>query len=432
MRRYLIAASVIAAISILASFLLYESGLLSRCAAKLATYYANLGLLGRETAPHRAAHLLASTFLGFATAWAALDIPKAAHKWIVILGTMLLVMSFSVTLLPLGVFFEPFSSLFTILVAASLAHGYSLTEPGSRKALLHLYLGDRISRSTLSSLLESAAPGFLEGQNCKVTVLCLRLFNLAALRSALPPPELVDLTAHFLRHSAEFLAHRGAYLDESSPDSVRAYFGLPREITGHAQVACRVARELDERLTNLNHELEARFFHRIDFGIALASGEVTAGTYRSPVLSKLQAIGDLAEYAHRLCGANAPYGSHILLNAETYSLIRKIYAVRPMELMYDASAELMAEAYELLDLKDQLTSSEEAARERFWQGVILYREGRAEQALKIFSELQTDRPADRPLGYFIGRAQSLLLGDSDHHGQNSLLVNGHARVLQSV
>lgn len=434
MRRYLLAALAIAAISIVATSLLYEMGALSRCADKLADFYAQLGFLPPGTVPHRGAHYVAFSLLGLATSWAALDIPKPSHKWIVIIGTMLLVTGFSLSLLSLRIFFEPFSSLFAILVAASLAYAFSLTEEGSRKALLHLYLGDRISQQTFSSLLTREPPRFLQCENTRVTVLCLRLFNLAALRHALPPPDLVDISARFLRHSAEFLAQRGAYLEESSPDSVRALFGLASSnaATPHAEQACQVARELATRLANLNHELEARFFHHLEFGIALASGDVTVGPYRSPYLSRIAAIGDLSEYAHRLCGANAAYGSRILLNAETYALIRESHAVRPMELMFDASKELMAEAYELLERKEHLTPADEAARERFWQGVILYREGRAEDALKIFSELQADRPQDRPLNYFIDRAQSLLLDKPESHGPHSFLVHGHARVLQTV
>lgn len=433
MRRSLFAALALAALSILATALLDQPGVLSHCAGKLASYYQTLGLLDGPRLPHPGVQAFAVVLLAGFTAWVALDVPKTAHRWIVIIGTMLLVTSLSLTLLTVGIFFEPFSPLFAILVAALLSQAYSLTEAGSRKALLHLYLGDRISTGTFSRLLASVSSKFLEGRNCKVTVLSLRIFNLAALRAVLPPADLVEINAQFLRHSAEFLAHRGAYLDESSPDCVRAYFGLTGDDPQHAHAACQVARELTGRLANLNHELESRFFHPLEYGMALASGEVTVGAYRSRYLSKLSAIGDLAEYAHRLTGANAAYGSRILLNAETFSLIRNTYAVRPMELIYDASRELMAEAYELLDLKDRLTPAEESARERFWQGVILYREGRAEEALRLFSELQADRPGDRPLNYFIERAQALLLGETGPHSHPPLLlVNGHARILQSV
>lgn len=433
MRRYLFAALAIAALSILATALLDQSGGLNHCAGKLATYYGNLGFADARSLPHRGIQGFAVVVLSLFAAWVSLDVPKTAHRWIVIIGTMLLVTSLSLTLLAFGVFFEPFSALFALVVATLLAHAYSLTEGGSRKALLHLYLGDRISTGTFSSLLSSVSSKFLEGRNCKVTVLTLRIFNLPALRSALSPAELVEINSQFLRHSSEFLAHRGGYLDESSSDCVRAYFGLAGGDSQHAHLACGVARELNERLANLNHQLESRFFHALEYGIALASGEITVGAYRSRYLSKLSAIGDLAEYAHRLGGANANYGSRILLNAETFALIRNTYAVRPMELIYDASREHMAEAYELLDVKDRLTPAEESARERFWQGVILYREGRAEEALKIFSELQADRPGDRPLNYFIERAQSLLLGETGPRGHPAApSVSSHARILQSV
>jgi len=432
MRRDLFAALGIAAIAILTTSIFYEFGPLNRSAETLAAYYAHLGLLGPESSPSRALQYLVFITTGFATAWTFLDIPKMAHKWIVVLGTMVLLMGGSATLVTIGVFFEPFSSVFAALVAASLGLVYLLSEPGSRKGLLHLYVGDRISQESFVRLLDRCLPPLFRGQHCEVTVLALRVFNSAALRASLPPAELVEMSARFLRNSGEFLADRGAYLDETSPETVRAYFGLTGEAVAHPNRACAVARELEQRLENLNEELEARFSHRLEYGIALASGEITVGGYRSDHVGRLNAIGPLAEYAHRLCGANAAYGSHILVSAETYAAIRESHAVRPMELMVDASTEVMSEAYELIDRKGELSTTEEKARETFWQAVILYREGRAEEALEKFSELQAATPDDRPLAYFIQRTQALLLGDPESQDAGPLLMHGHARVLQTL
>ena len=51
-------------------------------------------------------------------------------------------------------------------------------------------------------------------------------------------------------------------------------------------------------------------------------------------------------------------------------------------------------------------SADDQAIKDFWQAVIYYREGRAEDALLIFSQLRSTRPNDRPLQYFIERAQA--------------------------
>ncbi|MEO0446458.1 MAG: hypothetical protein AAF191_10335, partial [Verrucomicrobiota bacterium] len=363
---------------------------------------------------------------------AFLDIPKMSHKWIVTVGIMLLVMGFSASLLVVGLFFEPFSSLFTVLLAAGLAFLYSLTSNGAQKSRLHQVLGNRISYETLSDLLDQGSSEFFHGENREVTVLSLRVFNLDDLREQLTPPDLIEMSNQFVRNSAEFLASRGAYLDESLPDRIRVFFGIYGSNPDHPLQACRVAKELEERLANLNLEFQKNYFHEMRYGVAIATGPVTLGIYRSPVDSRLSAIGELGEYAHKLSGTNHAYGSHTVINAETFSLVRQEFAVRPMELMYDARSETMEEAYELLDLSDRLSEEDEVSRDQFWQGVVLYREGRAEEALQIFSSLQAKRPLDQPLQYFIDRCQARIIGDHDLKGPGSLLIHGHARLLQSI
>ncbi|MEQ1841110.1 MAG: hypothetical protein ABL994_11925, partial [Verrucomicrobiales bacterium] len=148
--------------------------------------------------------------------------------------------------------------------------------------------------------------------------------------------------------------------------------------------------------------------------------------------ARLSATGDLIDYTRRLAGANHDYGSAILLGAATYAQVRNDFAARPMELMYDSSREVMSEAYELIDRQDALTPEDHQAIKDFWQAVIYYREGRAEDALLIFSQLRSTRPNDRPLQYFIERAQARLVETKESPERDRFLRHGHARVLQSL
>jgi hypothetical protein len=93
-----------------------------------------------------------------------------------------------------------------------------------------------------------------------------------------------------------------------------------------------------------------------------------------------------------------------------------------------------SEVYELMDRQDALPPEDDQAIKDFWQAVIYYREGRAEEALLTFSQLRSKRPSDRPLQYFIERAQARLLETSDHSGPSGDLFmrHGHARILQSL
>lgn len=413
MRRYLFTALVIGAIGALTTVLLFEFGVLSRFAEKLSAYYANAGFIPAGRRPDRVLHAIAYVMSSFAAAWVMIDIPKMLHKGIVVVGMALVAMTISFTLVIFGIFFEPFSSMCAILVATVLGLLYSMTEQGSRKRILHRYLGGRISEMACAKLLEDRAPAFLKGHNLAVTAITLRIFNLARLREEMSPGNVLEVTNLFLRNSGEFLASRGGFLDESSPDCVRVYFGLLTPGENHGAAACEAALELRQRLSNLNQLLETRYFQRLEYGMAISTDVMTVGIYDSENCARLSATGDLIDYTRRLAGANHEYGSAILLGADTYAQVRQEYAARPMELMYDASRQVMSEAYELIDRQDALTSDDDQAIKDFWQAVIYYREGRADEALLIFSQLRSTRPQDRPLQYFIERAQTRLLEAKD-------------------
>ncbi|MEM7011999.1 MAG: hypothetical protein AAF585_11005, partial [Verrucomicrobiota bacterium] len=221
--------------------------------------------------------------------------------------------------------------------------------------------------------------------------------------------------------------------DESSPDCIRVYFGITSRKGNHVEQACDAAIELRQRLRNLNTELESQFFHGLEWGIAISSEEMTLGVYQSENATRISAVGEVIEFVRKLSAANSRYGSEILVSSRTYKQIQENYAVRPMEMIFDSSTELMSEVYELVETKNHLTVEDEADRQQFWKGVILYREGKGEEALEVFSELTVKHPNDRPLAYFTDRAQTNMVDappnekDVDAH-----LMHGHARVLHTL
>ncbi len=432
MRSQFLLAFVTGLMAVAAAVWLRELGPGDQAAGKLATFYANAGLIPPGQDPGRTLHYSAFILLGLLTAWTTLDLPQPGHKALFALAAMILVLGTSVCLAVLGFFFEPFTSLTAIGFASAVGLLYAVTEKGARKRILHQALGGRVSQEVFAALQNGPRPAFLSGTRAEVTVLTIRVFNHAHLIEEIPPPDLVRMTGLFLRNSGEFLTSRGAYLDESSPDHVRVIFGIAPAIEAPESLACEAALELHRRLTNLNETFERRFFHSFDYGIAIGSEPVTLGICQSGDFQRLSAVGDLFDYLRKLSAANGAYGSSILVNASAFARIRDTYAVRPMELLFDARTGMMSEAYELLDRKDRLTEAEETARKDFWQAVIFYREDRAEEALEIFSRLRSTRPNDRPLAYFIEKAQQKLVDIESAVESGGYLMRGHARILQTL
>lgn len=441
MRRYLFVALMIGAVAVLTVAMLHQFDLMRGPISQLASFYRRHGFTRMEAGGVSGTMSWVTFILaGFGIAWVMVDVPKVIHKCIIALGFLTLVMSLSAVCALFGFFYEPFSTLMTGTLAGVLGLIFSSTEAGSRKKVLQTVLGGRVSDKTFRALLNGPRPAFLDGEHREISILTVRVFNHVELRGAVAPADLVEMTNLFLQNSGEFLASRGGFLDESSPDCVRVYFGLVRKDPDHCLAACEAALELRQRLSNLNVTLEARFFQRLAYGIAVSADEMTLGVYQSENQARLSAVGEVIEHVRKLSAANAIYGSRILLAASTYTLIRDHYAVRPMEMILDTRTDLMTEVYELIEHQERISQEDEEARKTFWSAVILTREGKMEEALEIFSQLRARYPNDRPVQYFIERAQGVLVHQrpaTTSRGKNkesldAQLMRGHARILQGL
>ncbi|MCB1085977.1 MAG: hypothetical protein KDM63_02950 [Verrucomicrobiae bacterium] len=441
MRRYLLVSLLIGTIVSAAVLLLVHFGAFAHFGASLARLYRSAGFLaiggGESVASGVAGHpfeVTLAVLAAFGAAWCVIDIPQASHKAMVVLLLMLVIIGLSPMLALYGVMFEPFSAMSAATLATAAGFFYSTTEHGMRKRVLLDVLGSRISAGTFRQLMNAKEPVRFAGGTRAVTVLTCRVFNHADLREKMEPGELVAMGNLFLRNTADFLMEQGAYLDESGPDMVRVFFGMVRPSDDHALQACRAALELRTRLRNLNNECETRWFQRLDFGVAIGSGEMTVGVYGSPSHHYLSGVGGETDFARRLAQANGRYGSDVLISARAYQLVKTGVEVRPMEMIYDPGRNLMTEIYQLLALSGELDESHRARRDAFWQGVILYRAERFSEALSQFSQAEIPGKKDGPLEFFIGLCESRRSGSSSDAAPASLdLANhGHARLISKM
>src|SRR5687768_11049993 len=121
---------------------------------------------------------------------------------------------------------------------------YSRTAAGSRKRILRHLFGDRVSNQMFNALLDSDTPIEFEGELREGTIFVCEIFNRDALLDTLGAKDYVAMTNAFLRHAADFLVERGAYLDECDGESLRVLFGVPLPDSQHAARACDAALDL--------------------------------------------------------------------------------------------------------------------------------------------------------------------------------------------
>jgi class 3 adenylate cyclase len=431
MRRYALIALAIGGGAVLVASLLEMLGAFGPLTTWLREWYLEKGLF--PSAEPFSALWVDFIFLGVITmgvAWSIVDISRVSLKILVLLCSLILVHGLSLTGALHGWFFEPFTTIAALILAAAAGFVFAGTETGMRKRVLEDVIGNRISQATFDELLDAPEPPDFGGAVHEVTVLTCRLFDHQELRDKLDPSELIQMSNLFLRSVSTFLASRGAYLDESGPELVRGYFGLLQSSETHAIDACRAALELRSRLRNLSQECETRWFQSPKYGIGISTGPMTVGVYGSREHRFFSGIGSETDYSRRLAHANHRYGSDILIGPLTYTSIGRELEVRPLEMFYDPESDVMTEIYQLLATPDSFSEEERAKRDLFWEGVIRFREKEYEKALDILSHAKRPGEDDAPLEFFLEKCQAGLAGEDvepDDGKKNS--QDGHARLL---
>jgi adenylate cyclase len=371
----------------------------------------NLGLaafLGRRVAPgfQRGVQYPLFIFLAFVFAWTTVDIPRSSLKAVVAVGALLQLVTAVWVFNLYGIFFSPFASVCAVSMSFIAGFVYSRGETGSRKRVLRQILGDRVSNKTFLSLLDSDTPLMLDGERRE----CTEIFNHDELETALNAPDYVALTNAFRRNAADFLVERGGYLDECDGESLRVIFGAPLPDPGHAANACEAAVALAGRLDDVNRECHTIWKQMFDFRIGINSGEMVVAAYGSRRLGTLSVAGEPVEFARRLCRANLIYGCRVLIGTSAFLLAESDIEVRPMELIQRYDDGSREEIYELLALRNVLSSEELELRDLFWTAVVYYREQLWDEALSLFHGARGSTGSDGPVEFYIRRIEQLRSG----------------------
>jgi class 3 adenylate cyclase/tetratricopeptide (TPR) repeat protein len=159
-----------------------------------------------------------------------------------------------------------------------------------------------------------------------VTVLFADVAGSTALGEQLDPEPLRRVMARYFEEMRAVLTHYGGTVEKFIGDAVMAVFGVPTVHEDDALRAIRAADQMQERLEELNRELEPEYGIRLEMRIGINMGEVVAGRASA---GQTLVTGDAVNLAKRLEQA-APPGT-ILIGKSMYPLVKDAVEVGPLE-----------------------------------------------------------------------------------------------------
>ena len=277
------------------------------------------------------------------------------------------------------------------------------------KAALRSF-GRYVPIDVVRELLSQKQDAIRGGKLRELTLFFSDIANFTKISENLSPTEVVDELGDYFELITDIIENEfGGTLDKFVGDGIVAFFGAPKEIANHAELACRAALKVQAKLFSLGQEKGfggSRFFRT---RIGLHTGEVLVGNIGTPKRFAYSVIGDAVNLTSRIEGLNKVYGTRILASAETKNTQGEGFEWRRMDRVAVVGRRRSTEIYELLGLKGELDRAVLEARDQYELALQKYFARDFEGAIPLFEVALRLRPTDKACEVLRMRSQNLLV-----------------------
>lgn len=183
------------------------------------------------------------------------------------------------------------------------------------KSAFKQYLGEAV----IDQIIADPSKLALGGERKELTMFFSDLEKFSTFSEKLEPPQLIELLNLYLSDMGRVLMEEGGYVDKYIGDAIVAFWNAPLAQPDHAARAIRAALRCQQVLREKQAELSAKAAGMpVRMRIGLNTGEVVVGNMGSEVRFNYTMLGDAANLASRLEGANKAFGTFILAAESTW------------------------------------------------------------------------------------------------------------------
>ncbi len=192
--------------------------------------------------------------------------------------------------------------------------------------------GRYLSSKVVDEILESPQGQKIGGTRKTITVLMSDLRGFTALSESRDPGEMVDLLNQYLEKMSIIIQKYDGIIDEIIGDALLVVFGAPENHNNDPERAIACAIEMQNKLGDLNIEIEKQGYPSLEMGIGINTGSVIVGNIGSDLRMKYGIVGAAVNTAARI--ESNSIGGQILIGEATHKLVEnKITADLPQNVM---------------------------------------------------------------------------------------------------
>ena len=312
--------------------------------------------------------------------------------------------------LPFGLGFVAYGrGLWLPVVAGELGTGLALVgavvvnyaTEGRQKAFLKRAFRHYLGADVIEQILADPSRLKLGGEKRELTIFFSDIEKFSSFSERLDPPALTSLLNEYLSDMGAILQEEGGYLDKYIGDAIVAFWNAPMDQPDHAARACRAAVRCARKLAGKRAALEARTGAVVKARIGMNTGAVVVGNMGSYERFNYTILGDAANLASRLEGANKAFGTYALVSESTWEASGGAFVGRELGRLRVVGRKAPVRVYELAGLPGEPVPPHHAP---FAEALACFYEGRFAEALAGFGRLPED-PASKT---YVARCRELL------------------------
>jgi len=158
-------------------------------------------------------------------------------------------------------------------------------------AFIRKVFGRYLSAEVVQQILESDEGMQMGGGKRTVTIMMTDIRGFSMLSQELDPHDCVRMLNNYFGIMTPLIQKYDGVIDEFLGDAILAIFGAPVASDIHAQQAVACALEMQQAMTEVNHNNQEWGLPAIEMGIAVNTGEVVVGNIGCETRSKYGVVG---------------------------------------------------------------------------------------------------------------------------------------------
>jgi adenylate cyclase len=261
---------------------------------------------------------------------------------------------------------------------------------GRQKAFIKQVFRHYLSGDVIEKILRDPKHLELGGEKRELTIMFTDLAGFSSFSERLGPVELTTLLNDYLSEMTDIIMDEGGTLDKYEGDAIIAFWNAPLEQADHAVRACRAALRCQRRLAELRPVFQQRTGASLRMRVGLNTGEVVVGNMGSRKRFNYTILGDAANLASRLEGANKAFGTETMVSGSTWQLASAQFRARKLADLRVVGRKTAVPVYELTGLA---TDAAPGAWDTFAAGLARFSEGKFTEAGQLFEQLADDPAA---------------------------------------